>query len=44
MFGGAIFFSPLLRSSETMELMDPEDKKRLELDLMFKLEHVEGDK
>jgi len=27
-----------------MELMDPEDKKRLELDLMFKLEHVEGDK
>ena len=42
MFGGAI--PPLLRSSETMELMDPEDKKRLELDPMFKLEHVEGDK
>ena len=27
-----------------MALMDPEDKKRLELDPMYRLEHVEGDK
>lgn len=32
------------KSSETMALMDPEDKKRLELDPMYRLEHVEGDK